>query len=83
LEAIFPYYTVHQLAIVAAAHYLVPLDLPLGLEAFLLVAITVASCAATYEVARRVDWLRPLLGLKCRVADPPRIAMRNADMRFS
>ena len=39
-------------------------SLPLGLEAFLLVATTAASCVLAYEAARRVGWLRPLFGLQ-------------------
>lgn len=63
-DAIFPYYIVHQVAIVAAAHYVGKLRLPLGLESGILVAATVASCAATYEIVRRLRWLRPWFGLK-------------------
>ena len=63
-EAIFPYYIVHQTAIVVVAHLLLPLRLSLAAEAAILVVATVASCAGTYEIARRVAWLRPWFGLK-------------------
>jgi len=62
-EAIFPFYIIHQTTIAVAGHYGAKLNLPLGLEAFLLVATTAASCVLTYEAARRVGWLRPLFGL--------------------
>ena len=63
-DAIFPFYIVHQTVIIAAAVWLRPLELRPALEAGLLIAITAAACVATYEVVRRVPWLRPLFGLK-------------------
>lgn len=63
-EAIFPFYIIHELAITVGGYYLVKLRLNLGLEAILLLAATALSCLATYEVVRRVAWLRPLFGLK-------------------
>ncbi|MDP2213517.1 acyltransferase family protein [Phenylobacterium sp.] len=62
--AVFPYYIVHQSVIVVAGHHLARAGLPQGLEAGLLIAVTVAACGLTYEVVRRVAWLRPLFGLK-------------------
>ena len=61
---VFPFYIVHQTVIVVAGHHLVRLSLPQGLEAVILVTVTFASCFATYEVVRRVNFLRPLFGLK-------------------
>jgi glucans biosynthesis protein C len=63
-DAIFPFYIIHQTTIEVVAHYLAKERLPLGLEATLLVGATVTSCIATYEIARRIAVLRPLLGLK-------------------
>ncbi len=63
-EAIFPFYIIHQTTIVVCAFWLSRLGLPLALEAAILVAATAASCVLTYEIARRVGWLRPLFGLK-------------------
>lgn len=62
-EAIFPYYIVHQTVIIVAAHHLQPLDLPLIHEALIIVAITALSCVLTYEIVRRIRWLRPLFGV--------------------
>lgn len=63
-EAIFPYYIVHQAAIVVAAHWLARGRLPLGLEAALVVLATLATCALTFEAVRRIELLRPWFGLK-------------------
>jgi len=67
-EAVFPFYIVHQTAIVLFAEALKPLALRAGVEAPILVACTVAACFASFEIVRRVAWLRPLFGLLPREA---------------
>lgn len=63
VEAVFCWYIVHQTAIILAAHWLKPLALPAAQEALLVIAITALACAASYELARRISWLRPLFGI--------------------
>ena len=63
-DAIFPFYIAHQTIIVLAGHALRPLGLGAATEFALIAAATVAGCFATYEVGKRIGWLRPLLGLK-------------------
>lgn len=63
-EAIFPYYIAHQTIIVLAGFWIAPLGLGAGAEFAILVGATVAGCAVTFEIVRRVGWLRPLFGLK-------------------
>ncbi|QCI67474.1 acyltransferase family protein [Phreatobacter stygius] len=65
-DAVFPYYIVHQTAIIVAAYGLKSYGLPAWLEATLVILATAATCVLTYEVVRRVGWLRPLFGLKPR-----------------
>ena len=62
-EAIFPFYIIHQTAIVVYAHNLQPLKLPIAVESIVLIIATFATCFVTYEIARRLGWLRPLFGL--------------------
>ena len=58
------------------AHELVRLNLALWLEATLLVLATVAGCALSFEVVRRVPVLRPWFGLKTSAKLPaPRLAV--------
>lgn len=61
---VFPFYIIHQTLIVVIGHNLTPFDLPVGIESLLLIAATVAGCFATYELARRIRVLGPLLGVK-------------------
>ena len=65
-EAIFPYYIAHQTIIVLVGHGLTPLALGPAVEFAIILAATVAGCALTYELARRVPVLGPVLGLKGR-----------------
>lgn len=63
-DAIFPFYIIHQTAIVVAGYYLDQLQLPVWIEAPTLIAITIASCWLGYEIVRRIGVFRPLFGLK-------------------
>ncbi len=63
-DAIFPFYIIHQTAIIAIGASLRPLALGGATEGLLVISGTVLACLATYEIGRRVAWLRPLVGLK-------------------
>ncbi|TXM89385.1 acyltransferase family protein [Methylobacterium sp. WL116] len=69
--AVFPFYLVHQTAIVLAAYALRDAGWSAAAEAAAIVSITVVSCLATFEIVRRSRWLRPLFGLRrVRTASP-------------
>jgi glucan biosynthesis protein C len=63
-EAIFPYYIIHQTAIVVFAHELARLGWPLPVEIPLVILLTALACVAGCELIRRVPWLRPAFGMK-------------------
>jgi glucans biosynthesis protein C len=65
-EAVFPWYVIHQTAIVVLAYWLVPLRLGGATEALLVVGGTLVACAAGHEIVKRIGVLRPLFGLKRR-----------------
>ena len=65
-EAVFPFYLIHQTIIVLAEYALKPLNLGAAAEFAILVPVTVAGCWAFYLMGRRVNWLRPLIGLRRR-----------------
>jgi hypothetical protein len=62
-DAVFAYYIVHKTAIILIAHHIRSMGLSALVEAGIVIGGTLASCAATYEVVRRVRLLRPLFGL--------------------
>lgn len=68
--AVFPFYIAHQTIIIVVGHNLKALGLPVAAEAALLIAATVIGCWLTFELARRVSILRPVLGLGPRDAAP-------------
>ena len=70
-EAVYPWYILHQSATVLLAYWLVPLGLPVAVEAGAVVLGTVATCALGHELVRRVGLLRPLFGLKRRQRPAP------------
>jgi glucan biosynthesis protein C len=63
-DAIFPFYIVHQTAIIVFAMALRPLALRPLIEAPILIALVWIACFASYEIVRRVRVLRPVFGLK-------------------
>ena len=78
-EAVFPFYLIHQPAIVLIAWYTLPLRLSAGVQFLVLLAGTAATCTIFYLVGREIGWLRPLIGLGPRRGDSaPRISTQAA-----
>ena len=77
-DAIFPYYIVHQTSIIMIAHALQGSGLSATAEASIVIAGTVLTCIVTYEVVRRINWLRPLFGLRLAAASPAAAMPRPA-----
>jgi hypothetical protein len=69
-DAIFPYYIVHQTAIIMIAHALRGSDLSAWQEASIVIGGTAAICVLTYEIVRRVALLKPLFGLRTAASEP-------------
>lgn len=67
-EAVFPFYLIHQPAIVLITWYSLPLKLNAWAEFAVLLTGTVMSGAIFYLVGREIGWLRPLIGLGPRAA---------------
>ena len=76
-EAVFPFYIIHQTAIVLVEFWIKPLDLGALAEFLILVPATVAACWAFYLLGREVNWLRPLIGIKRRSIAPPIVTSTN------
>lgn len=61
--AVLPVYLVHQTLIIVLAWLLKPVRLAPGIEAPVLVVLTLTLSFGLYEAVRRVAVLRPLFGL--------------------
>lgn len=62
-QAIFPFYLIHQTIIVVAGFHLDDLQLPLWIEAPLLIGATALGCWLFYDLGRRLPLLRVWIGL--------------------
>jgi peptidoglycan/LPS O-acetylase OafA/YrhL len=65
-DNVYPWYLLHQSLIVALAYWLIPLRMPAGVEALVVLAGTIAGCWLISAAVRRIGFLRPLFGLKRR-----------------
>jgi len=70
-EAVFPFYIIHQTVIVVVGYWLLMTPTTAYERFLILVAATVAGNWAFYLIGRRIDPLRPLIGLKRRTAPKP------------
>jgi len=66
-EAVYPYYILHQTIIVVVGFELTQLGIGPVLEPVLVLIATFTLCAAGFEIIRRVNFLRPLFGLKTTI----------------
>jgi glucans biosynthesis protein C len=68
-QAIFPFYLIHQTIIVVTGHYLDELQMPLAIEAPLLVGATALGCWLFFDLGRRVPFLRVWIGLPSKTKE--------------
>jgi len=63
-DAVLPYYILHQTFIVLLAYWLSPLQLGPVFEPLIIIVATFSGCIVSYEIIRRINFLRPLFGVK-------------------
>jgi glucan biosynthesis protein C len=63
VEAVFPFYIIHQTIILIMGFWVVETDLPAWLQFALIVGATAAGCWVFYRAGREIGPLRPLIGL--------------------
>lgn len=82
--AIFPYYILHQTIIVVVGYWFTRHQVPVQIEAAIMLAATVAGCAFGYEIIRRSGPLRLFFGLppKERRSAPAALAREEAGAAF-
>jgi hypothetical protein len=66
---VYPSYLLHQSVLIVAAFYLSSLNLGFFIEAFCVVVITVSFCLATYELLKRINIMRPLVGISLQSSE--------------
>lgn len=65
-EAAYPVYIVHMIFLYLGSHLVFQWTIPVQLQFVLVLVFTLAGCFASFEIIRRLKWIRPLFGLKVR-----------------
>jgi hypothetical protein len=63
-QAAYPVYILHMIYIYLASMFIFPLELAPEFKFVLVTLFTFVGCYGTYELIRRIKWLRPLFGLR-------------------
>lgn len=66
-EAVYPCYLLHQTLLIVICFALTPYQLGPWWEPLLVVGGTLAGCIVCFECIRRINWLRPLFGLRSQL----------------
>lgn len=69
-EAAYPVYILHMIFLYLGSALIFPVAMPVQLQFTLVLMITMAGSLGTFELIRRVNFLRPLFGLKLRERRP-------------
>lgn len=62
-QSVYPVYIIHMIFLYLGAYLILPLGLPLGVNLFMIIVFTFITCYGTYEILRRVNFIRPMFGL--------------------
>lgn len=65
--AVYPFYIVHQTLLIVICFALTPYQLGPILEPIVVIVGTILGCLMSYELIRRIHWLRPLFGVKSQM----------------
>lgn len=68
-EAAYPVYILHMIFLYSGSVLIFPLQLAVELKFVMVLLFTAAGCFGSFEVIRRVNFLRPLFGLKTTKRD--------------
>lgn len=66
-QAAYPVYILHMIFLYLASMWIFRLSMDVRVQFVLVLLITLGGCFATYEVIRRLKWIRPWFGLKMNV----------------
>ena len=65
-QAAYPVYILHMVFLYLGSMLIFPLTMDVRIQFVLVLLITLVGCFASYEVIRRIKWIRPLFGLSWR-----------------
>jgi len=69
-QGAYPIYIIHMIFLYLGSFLIIPLDIPVMLKFFSLVAFTIIGCLTLYDlIIKRVRFLRPLFGLKKEISE--------------
>lgn len=63
-QAAYPVYILHMMFLYLVSGWVFKLNMDVRIQFVLVLLLTIGGCFATYEVIRRLKWIRPLFGLK-------------------
>lgn len=63
-QAVLPIYILHMIFLFLASALIFPLSIDVRIQFVLVLVITLAGCLGSYEIIRRINFLRPFFGLK-------------------
>lgn len=69
-EAAYPVYILHMIFLFLASYWIFPTGVPVPLKFVLVLLCTLGGCFGSYEIIRRIPFLRPLFGLRVARALP-------------
>lgn len=79
-QAAYPVYILHMLFLYLGSMLIFPLALDVRIQFMLVLLITIVGCFATYEVIRRLKWIRPLFGLKAETREKSYVMVNNPNL---
>ena len=62
-ESVYPVYILHMIFMYLSAYVILPLELPVVADFFLIIIATFITSYAAFELLRRIDFIRPLFGM--------------------
>lgn len=65
-QAAYPIYILHMIFLYLGSMLIFPLDINVHVQFVLVLTFTAAGCFGTYELIRRINFIRPLFGLKLK-----------------
>ncbi|MCP4569913.1 MAG: acyltransferase [FCB group bacterium] len=65
-QAAYPFYILHMIFLYWGAYIIFPLNINVWASLLFIVAFTFTGCYLSYEIIRRIFFLRPLFGLKLK-----------------